>query len=272
MKRYIAFNIGVWLTLAVAAALIVAGMHRVAQGVSTRHQARAILDDAYAEYEDGDYTDAQNLIASALRIAPELEGESIERFGMGLLAMPHAHRRLWDHFGLAENGAPPLLSGEAALRAQLVLGRADGTTAEGAARQSAADSSLWLGRQALRAGEVGQARQHFDAYWSGAGASRASAAAPILAMLPDEGSIDTGLPEVLDRLLRAGLWNEAFDLAERAEKKGATAPECHAVRGLALELKGDSDGAYAAYQETLKARPTHLLAMQRAHALYERVR
>lgn len=260
LKRYIAYNVGLWVVVALTGALVLTGARQYGHAAMARQTARHLLDGARKAADSGGLYEAQRSVRAALAAYPPISPEVAVEFGRSMVGMPLVQAEM---LRLDRQGVAPL--GEAG-RMTLLLARGGSSKELALARPKpgAGESNLWLGRTVLVRGDVAGAVECFRTYWADQNAQRAETAAKLLAKNPRNGEDECAAGK---RLIFNGLLPEALAAFDRARAAGYENADMVFWKGVAAELGKRPDEAKACYSEALKRLPNHRLALLRMKAL-----
>ncbi len=260
LKRYIAYNAGLWVAVALVGALVLTGARQYGHTVMARQTARHLLDGARKAADRGGLYEAQRAIREALAACPLISPEVAAEFGRTMTGMPLVQAEM---LRLDKEGVAPL--GEAG---RLALALAHGGPAKELALARPApgldELNLSLGRNELARGDVADAAECFRVYWAGQNARRSETVSKLLAKNPRNGEDEYAAGK---RLIFNGLLPEALAAFDRARAAGYENADMIFWKGAAAELGGRRDEAQAGYAEALKRLPNHRLALLRMKAL-----
>ena len=262
IKRYIAYNAGLWAAVALIAALVLTGVRQYGHATMARQTARHLLDGARKAADRGGLYEAQRAIREALAAFPPISPEVAAEFGRTMTGMPLVRAEM---LRLDKEGTAPL--GEAG---RLTLLLTNGPSKELALARPAPDAgelNLCLGRTRLARGDVAGAAESFGVYWADRSVRRGEIASKLLAKNPRNGADEYAAGR---RLLFNGLLPEAMAAFDRARAAGYENADMFFWKGAAAELQGRRDEAQAGYAEAIKRLPNHRLALLRMKALEKR--
>ncbi len=263
LKRYIAYNAGLWVAVALFGALVLTGARQYGHAVMARQTARHFLDGARKAAERGGLYEAQRAIRSALEAYPPISPEVVAEFGRTMTGMPLVREQM---FRLDKEGIAPL--GKAGRLALLLAkGGASKEVALARPEPGAGELNLSLGRSELARGEVAGAAECFRTFWVGQNARRAETAAKLKAKNPRNGEDEYAAGK---RLVFNGLLPEALAAFDRARVAGYENADMVFWKGAKAELEGRRGDAQEDYAEALKRLPNHRLALLRMKALEKR--
>ncbi len=259
LKRYIAYNIGLWLATALAGLMLLVAVRGYGQMLAARQSAARLLAEGRAALEQDALYEAQRRVLDALDAWPRIADRVVADLGRDLVRLPMVRAALTDPEGAVAGGL--------GLDAAAALAIADPKLPVRASledREGADGALLWLGRAMTDQGDLLAAETLFKKYWRIHAMERAAAGERLSAgkNLGGEELYNAGR-----RLMFNGLWNEAFETFEAAEKAGYSCADLDAMRGVRAELEGRRGEAGAAYGEALRRLPGHRLAQARLRAL-----
>ncbi len=260
LKRYIAYNAGLWVAVALVGALVLTGARQYGHAVMARQTARHLLEGARKAADRGGLYEAQRAIRAALEAYPPILPEIAFDFGRTMTGMPLVQAEMTR---LDKEGIAPL--GDAA-RLALVLARGASPKELAMARPvpGAGELNLWLGRSVLARGDVAGAAECFRVFWAGQGPRRSETAAKLLSKNPKKGEEEYAAGK---RLIFNGLLPETLAAFDRARAMGYENADMIFWKGAAAELEGRGEEARTFYADALKRLPNHRLALLRAKAL-----
>jgi len=259
LKRYIAYNVGLWVVVALAGSAALTGARQYGHAAMARQTARHLLEGAHKAADRGGLYEAQRAIREALAAYPPISVEVAAQFGRDMTGMPLVRAEM---LRLDKEGAAPL---DEAGRLTLLL--SDGPTKESVLARPTPDAgelNLSLGRIQLARGNLASASECFRTYWASRTEQRAGIAAKLQAKQPGNGADEYAAGK---RLLFNGLMPEAMAAFDRARAAGHENADMLFWKGAVAELQGQRDEAMARYAETLQRLPNHRLALLHMKAL-----
>ncbi len=268
-KRYITYNICVWLTIFFFGATFLVAIRHYGRQFAARHDASKLVDEAEAAYDLADFNSTQQKLISAHLKAPEIWSDIVERFGPRIAGLPNVMVAMERDFGRQEStkryAKPDTLVVSRYLLATATQERAE----EALSRYSKAggnkpESHLWLARLALDKADFESAQPQFDDYWDAVGGR-----APLVQDIKERYGVLTGpdLAKTGLHLFEMGLWREAFEVAATARMMRMTSPETRFLDGVFHDLDDQKAEAIEAYYDVIAERPGHLLSLKRLAAL-----
>jgi predicted negative regulator of RcsB-dependent stress response len=260
LKRYIAYNAGLWVVVALTGALVLTGARQYGHAQMARQTARHLLDGARKAADRGGLYEAQRAIREALEAYPPISSEVAVGFGRTMTGMPLVQAEM---LRLDKEGVAPL---DTAGRLTLTLARGASPKELALARPTpgAGELNLWLGRTLLARGDVAGAAECFRVYWTKENAQRARITAKLTTKNPRNGEDEYAAGK---RMVFNGLLPEALTAFDRARAAGYENADMTFWKGAAAELAGRRDEAQTHYAEALKCLPNHRLALLRMKAL-----
>lgn len=256
LQRYIAYNVVLWLAVAVAAAVLLATTRQYGVAMTVRHAARQLLHRADALYLQSPY-ESRTALMDSLATDPGIVAEAIGTMGPRLLGMPGINEALEQAMKASKDN--PALA-QAQYRILLGYGSAVGSLLQSAQARRGAPREIerWLGQLALDDGDIFVAQKHFAKFWKGKTSERAEVESRIRSGSSADEEARAGR-----ELFVIGLWDEAFGAFEAARNKGAADPDLPFYEGVQHELNENDAAAVSAYRAVLSRLPTHRLALVR---------
>ncbi len=260
LKRYIAYNVGLWVVLALVGSLVLMGARQYGHAAMARQTARTLLEGARRAADRGGLYEAQRAIRDALAACPAISPEVAIQFGRTMTGMPLVQAEL---LRMDKKGLAPLGKTE---RLALMMARGGSSKELALARPApgAGDLNLWLGRTVLARGDVALAAECFRTYWAVHSAQHAETAAKLQVKKPRNGEDEYATGK---RLVFNGLLPEALAAFDRARTAGYENADMIFWKGASAELGDRREEAQTCYSEALKRLPNHRLALIRAKAL-----
>lgn len=262
LKRYIAYNVGLWAAVALTGALVLTGARQYGHATMARQTARHLLDGARKAADRGGLYEAQRAIREALTAYPPISPEVASEFGRAMTGMPLVRAEM---LRLDKEGTAPL--GEAGRLTLLLAGAPGRESVLARPEPDAGELNLSLGRTQLARGNVADASECFRVYWAGKAEQRAEMSARLQAKNPKNGMDQYAAGK---RLLFNGLLPETMAAFDRARTAGYENADMFFWNGAAAELQGKREEAQASYAEAIKRLPNHRLALLRTKALERR--
>lgn len=239
------FHVALWFTVFFAglAGLILLRQHGFR--VSAQYQAQEAISAAVSAFDRGQMREAQRQLLQLVRSQPGLALEVAAQVGPRVLGMPlfatHVGQRVASGVGLKS-----LDIGMA--RTRLILGDAQAANTI-LSKLETRDAKLMLARLLLAEARVPEAHEQFRAYW---GRNQAERDRLVTAIHEASG---TAKPELVERMLYAGLWEESA-------RSGALL-----AQAMLHDVEGNAAEALDLYRRVLAEQPGHDLASRRAEAL-----
>ena len=260
LKRYIAYNAGLWLMVALTGALVLAGARQYGHALMARQTARHLLDGARKAADRGGLYEAQRAILDALEAYPPISSEVIAGFARSMTGMPLVRAEM---LRLDREDTAPL-GREGRLVPVMAQGGASKDLAVARPVPGAGDFNLWLGRTMAARGDVAGAAECYRIYWTDQSARRAETVAKLLSKNPRNGEDEYAAGK---RLIFNGLLPEALAAFDRARAAGYENADMVCWQGVAAELARHREEAQARYAAALARLPNHRLALLRLKSL-----
>ncbi len=252
-KRYLLYNVILWLTIGVGAAVSLFVLRHYGNALAARHGAFQMLAGAQDALARGDYESAQNQIAEALNVYPGGLSDVMLRFGPTLLLMPVAEDAIERSLERLDAGVD-LPDQSLRVRVQILFGKSLPDDVNATLRRPADDPGMDLlrGRWCMNQGKLQEAWTYFNAYWQVHEPLRRET----LSQLSADGYGDDDVSKAFV-LLDMGLWIDAA-IAGASLPEG---PDRAAIDGFAALAKGERQAAERLFYAALRERPNHFYAL-----------
>lgn len=251
-KRYLFYNVSLWVAISVGAAVFLFVLRHYGNALAARHGAFQMLARAQDAVERGDYESAQNQIAEALNVYPRGLRDVMLRFGPTLLLMPVAEDAIEQSLERLDAGVD-LGDQSVRVHVQMLFGKGLPDDVNETLRGPAGDPDMGLlrGRWCMNQGKLQEAWIHFNAYWQAHEPLRRETLSQLSARRYGD---DASKGFVL---LDMGLWVDAA-LAGASLPEG---PDRAAIDGFAALAKGERQAAERLFYAALRERPNHFYAL-----------
>ena len=262
-RRYILYNVALWMGVLVVAVAAIGVVHRYSEAILNRRHASDLLERASATYEAGNLEQSQALTLQVMRASPDFAAAAVDELGQRLLGMPLVLAQLGT---IAETENWVETQPETAAKFALLQGRAGDAVqllSRDEQRRGANGETHWmLGQLHLTEADFSKAQANFEAYWAAHPEEQPAVAKTLTAALATRRP-DVGASSAM-QLFHHGLWPQAFHLANiAAELTDETIPALQFLAAVELDVAGKRDDAMAAYRAVLATQPQHLLAQKR---------